>query len=190
MIGICSSIRLPRPAKGTPKLSNSSFSHPAPSPRTVRFFEKMAAVDRSFAISIRMAQGQDVDVRQESQALGDLRERSDRGEGLGKGRAAIEGRIAALRVGVVGFEPLGHENVIREHDALESGRFADRRELEQVVRMGEGEGLPELHSRILIGPHAHRADAKHRRGPREGPEPRRSISVLRDRYAPAPESDE
>jgi hypothetical protein len=37
--------------------------------------------------------------------------------------------------------------MIREHDALEAGLFGHGCDLEELVRVFEGDGLPELHRR-------------------------------------------
>ena len=92
-----------------------------------------------------MAEREDVDVREESQLGRDLREGGDRREDFRKVRVPVERGLARVVVGVSRVERFRRENVVGEHDAFEPGLLADGGELHQVVGVGEGEGLPELH---------------------------------------------
>ncbi len=134
-----------------------------------------------------MAKGKDVDVGQEAERGRNLGERRDRGEGLGEGRRAVERGFSRGPVRVAGDVFLRREEMVGEHDALESGLLADRREFQHVVGMGEGEGLPELHEASFCEGRPGRIAArnsvarKHRRGDPDWPDGSQSGLLEPDR---------
>ena len=62
----------------------------------------------------------------------------------------VEIRLAGLRVEIVRFVLLGHEEMVRDEDAFEPRLLGDLGEGEKILRVFERKGLPELHGMTSI----------------------------------------
>ena len=70
---------------------------------------------------------------------------------LGPGRVRREAGNTVRCVGVLRAELLGKEQVVGDQDPVEAGLLDELRDLDQLVDLGERNGLPELHFVFLFG---------------------------------------
>jgi hypothetical protein len=138
---IISSKRLPRVANSTPSWSNSSRIQPAPQPSATRLREQRSVPSVATPGIPQRSTKMMVEKCSWSQAAIAAIEVQTSGN-----RRAIEARLAVRRIRIPGVELLREEEMVGEQGAVEASLLCGPRQGDELLGVGEGEDLPELHA--------------------------------------------